>query len=409
MLRFGFRRKNFFPLMLLLFIFLRICLEKIFEIHPYKNNIDFIIIFLIFFSQSLIGGIIYLYYYPRKKKFEQLSQGITLSNSNLSSSFLILKQNEIKINKTKKIVLIIFASFFNFIGCIIRSADILNFGKREENNSYLEVRIRSIQIIISSLLCYFDLRLTIYKHQKLSLIVISVLLVTIITLELCFSSSPKYKVLSMLICIISCLYRAFLDVTEKYLFDYDYINILSMLIYEGLIGLFFFIIYFITNKTYQNQGKNILKEMSGFDWPFATFILLIIAYTVISGFRNAYRVTTNKFYSPMSRALFESTLDPFLFIYNFFALHKNEEIYVKWIYFSVVLFSLLIIAFFSLVYNDFIVLNCYGLAYNTYSGINSRLGDDNIERKDTIIDIARTKSSNSMEDDYENYEMKIIK
>ena len=156
--------------MLLLFIFL-ICLEKIFEIHPYKNNIDFIIIFLIFFSQSLIGGIIYLYYYPRKKKFEQLSQGITLSNSNLSSSFLILKQNEIKINKTKKIVLIIFASFFNFIGCIIRSADILNFGKREENNSYLEVRIRGIQIIISSLLC--------------------------------FSSSPKYKVLSMLICIIS--------------------------------------------------------------------------------------------------------------------------------------------------------------------------------------------------------------
>ena len=395
--------------MLLLFIFLRICLEKIFEIHPYKNNIDFIIIFLIFFSQSLIGGIIYLYYYPRKKKFEQMSQRITLSNSNLSSSFLILKPNEIKINKAKKIFLIIFASFFNFIGCIIRSADILNFGKREENNSYLEVRIRSIQIIISSLLCFFALRLTIYKHQKLSLIVISVLLVTIITLELCFSSSPKYKVLSMLICIISCLYRAFLDVTEKYLFDYDYINILSMLIYEGLIGLFFFIIYFITNKTYQNQGKNILKEMSGFDWPFATFILLIIAYTVISGFRNAYRVTTNKFYSPMSRALFESTLDPILFLYNFFILHTYDGNSIKWIYFSVVLFSLLVIAFFSLVYNDFFVLNCCGLAYNTYSGINSRLGDDNIERQDTIIDIARTKSSNSTESNFDNYEMQIIK
>ena len=43
---------------------------------------------------------------------------------------------------------------------------------------------------------------------------------------------------------MSCLSRAFMDVTEKYLFDYDYMNILSVLIYEGLIGLLFLIIYF---------------------------------------------------------------------------------------------------------------------------------------------------------------------
>ena len=63
MLKFGFRNNNFYPLMLLLFIFLRICVEKILKVHPYKNNIDFIISFLIFFSQSLIGAIIYLYYF----------------------------------------------------------------------------------------------------------------------------------------------------------------------------------------------------------------------------------------------------------------------------------------------------------------------------------------------------------
>ena len=46
---------------------------------------------------------------------------------------------------------------------------------------------------------------------------------------------------------MSCLSRAFMDVTEKYLFDYDYMNILSVLIYEGLIGLLFLIIYFISS------------------------------------------------------------------------------------------------------------------------------------------------------------------
>ena len=408
MLKFGFRRKNFYPLMLLLFIFLRICLDKIFEIHPYKNNIDFVITFLIFFSQSLFGGIIYLYYYPKKHKTEEISQHLNSSSSNFVSTLFFMK-SEIKINKIKKIFLMIFASFFNFVGCIIRSTDILNIEEKEENNSYLEVRVRSMQIIISALLCYFALRLTIYKHQKLSLIIISVLFVLIVTLEMYFSFSPQYKALSIAVCIISCLFRAFLDVTEKYLFDFDYINILSMLIYEGLISLFFFIIYFIANKRSQDQGRNILKDMSNLNWSLATFILLSLAYIVVSGFRNAYRVTTNKFYSPMSRALFESTLDPVIFLYNFFILRTYDGNSIKWIYFSVILFSLLVIAFFSLVYNDFIILNCCGLAYNTYTGINSRLEDDNIERKDTVIEIAHTKSSNTTDEDYDKYEMKIIK
>ena len=57
----------------------------------------------------------------------------------------------------------IFASFFNFIGSIIRSDDVINFGTKEENNSLLEIRVRSIQIIISSLLCYYALKFNIYK------------------------------------------------------------------------------------------------------------------------------------------------------------------------------------------------------------------------------------------------------
>ena len=407
MLRLKFRKKNFYPLMLLLFIFLRICIDKVFKIHPYKENIEFVISFLIFFSQSLIGAIIYLYYYSKKNKTNEVSHKLALTSTNFISSLFISKSNEKKINKCKKIFLIIFASFFNFVGCIIRSADVLNFGKKEENNSQLEVRIRSIQIIISSLLCFFTIRLNIYKHQKLSLITISFFLALIIILELCFSSTPKNKALSMLIVIISCLSRAFLDVREKYLFEFDYINILSMLIYEGILGVFFFIIYFIVNKTYQDQGRNIIKDMSYADWKLATFILLILIYTIISGFRNAYRVTTNKFYSPMSRALFESTLDPFLFVYNFFTLKIFEGNNIKWIYFSIVLFSLLIIAFFSLVYNDFIVLNCFGLEYNTYNAINSRLNSDNIERNDTIIDITKTLSTEGSNE--ENYEMQVIK
>ena len=403
MLKFGFRNNNFYPLMLLLFIFLRIFVEKILKAHPYKEDIDFILSFLIFFSQSLIGAIIYLYYNCNKKEPTQEPIITGKRISKIGTVTLIMnKSYEINDSKFKKISLIIFASFFNFVGSIIRSDDAINFGEKEENNSQLEIRIRSIQIIISSLLCYFTLRLNIYKHQKLSLIIISLFLVFLIIIELIIASNKKNKILSMLIVIISCLSRAFLDVTEKYLFDYNYINILSMLIYEGLIGIFLFIIFFIVNKSYQNQGKNILIDMSHFNWQLITFILLIILYTVISGFRNAYRVTTNKYYSPMSRALFESTLDPFLFLYNFLTFYSYDEGSKKWIYFSTVLFCLLVIAFFSLVYNDFIIFYCYGLEYNTYSEINRRINLDNarrLESEDSVIDrnISEEKLETSLE------------
>ena len=403
MLKFGFRNNNFYPLMLLLFIFLRILVEKILKAHPYKEDIDFILSFLIFFSQSLIGAIIYLYYNCKKKEPTQEPIITGKRISKIGTVTLIMnKSYEINDSRFKKISLIIFASFFNFVGSIIRSDDAINFGEKEENNSQLEIRIRSIQIIISSLLCYFTLRLNIYKHQKLSLIIISLFLVFLIIIELIIASNKKNKILSMLIVIMSCLSRAFLDVTEKYLFDYNYINILSMLIYEGLIGVFLFIIFFIVNKSYQKEGRNILIDMSHFNWQLITFILLIILYTVISGFRNAYRVTTNKYYSPMSRALFESTLDPFLFLYNFLTFYSYDEGSKKWIYFSIVLFCLLVIAFFSLVYNDFIIFYCYGLEYNTYSEINRRINLDNarrLESEDSVIDrnISEEKLETSLE------------
>ena len=137
--------------------------------------------------------------------------------------------------------------------------------------------------------------------------------------------------------------------------------------------------------------------MSELGWPFASFILLIIIYIFISGFRNAYRVTTNKYYSPMSRALFESTLDPLLFLYNTLTFNRKDEYIGYWIYFSIVLFCLTIIAFFSLVYNDFIILYCCGLQHNTYSEIISRLYFQQSNKNGSIFENNQGSFDNSGE------------
>ena len=249
---------------------------------------------------------------------ERTSSKIFVQNKKEDKTLKSNKSSKTLGSEKKKLLLLFFASFFIFIGCIIRSDDVVNFGTKEENNSLLEIRVRSIQIIISALLCLYTIRLNIYNHQKLSLIIISFFLFVLIIIELYISTNILYKILAFLISSTSCLFRSFLDVSEKYLLDFEFVDIIKILIYEGLIGVFFYIFYFISNKAYLIHAKNILNQMSEFNWSFASFILLIIIYIFISGFRNAYRVTTNKYYSPMSRALFESTLDPLLFLYTIF-------------------------------------------------------------------------------------------
>ena len=51
MLELGFRNMHFYPIMLLLFTFLRIITEKILQLHYYKKNINFIIPFSLFFPK----------------------------------------------------------------------------------------------------------------------------------------------------------------------------------------------------------------------------------------------------------------------------------------------------------------------------------------------------------------------
>ena len=368
MLKFGFRNKQFYPLMLLLFAFLRKGLEIIMDIHPYKENDGFVIMFLLFFSQALVSSVM-IFYFSKKDTIEIKPQIFVP----VKSSFIKFRNSND--SKTKIIFLIIFGSVFYFVGCVIRTNDVVYLGNKIGQNSQLEVRVRSIQIIISALICYFTMRLTIYKHQKLSMILISIFLIFIIITEFVVCPDLLITFISLLICTTSCTCRAFMDITEKYLFDCDYINIFKMLQYEGIIGTILYLIFFSFNKTYHKQGSNLLKDMSEFGWNFVSFLFLMILYIIISGLRNVYRVTTNKYYSPMSRALIESTLDPFIFLFNSLTIDQ-EKYFQFWSFFGIIIFCLTVISFFSLVYNDFIILYCCNLEHDTYKEINFRLNSE---------------------------------
>ena len=98
----------------------------------------------------------------------------------------------------------------------------------------------------------------------------------------------------------------------------------------------------------------------------------------------------------MTRALAESIIDPFDFIYLFI----SEEI-KEIIYFIVIFICLLITSFLSFVYNDFIVLYCCGLEYNTHLEIQKRalsyenIGGSIMDLEDNIIDERKNNNGNA--------------
>jgi len=144
---------------------------------------------------------------------------------------LIQKESEIiqSDNQIKIYTLVIFASYFNYIGSLIR---------KKSTDFQLENRTRGFQIIFCSILCYFTIRAKIYKHQFFALIIIFIIIIIISIIDSIFIIDRFGLLISYGYGIFSCFSRAFLDTIENYLFEFGYLNPYKVLMLEGFIWMF---------------------------------------------------------------------------------------------------------------------------------------------------------------------------
>jgi hypothetical protein len=144
------------------------------------------------------------------------------------------------------ILMLFIASYFDFVGTMVRKMyKMLN----SANNRTLENRIRSFQIIASALLCYYTIRIDIYKHQKFSLIIIIISLIIIIIIEIIDSKNDGIeRYISLLLALFSGFGRAFMDTIEKYLLEFNYLNPYVITGTEGITCSIFIIIPIILNR-----------------------------------------------------------------------------------------------------------------------------------------------------------------
>jgi len=354
----GIRHNLLYPSTYLCFIFLsraiRIILEEV-----VGYNAKFILAILMILPNSIFSYI-FLYFLDRKKETK-------IKNKSLMRYSLI--QNEKRsinmLDDLRKILLlIIICSYFNFIDSISRE-----FLGLLDNR--FKIRIRIIEILIASIFCHFTINIKIYKHHKFSLIIISIFLIINMLFELFICiTDDKFKIEDFLIFLgisfVNGICRVFADTIEKYLFEYNYLNPFKLLKFEGIFEIVFILIMSFF------KGLNEFKELSKLNDKIIYAIILLSLHFIFSGFKNIYKIHTIKLYSPMTRALADAFIDPFIIIYEFIVNKSSQGNLLDYLYVCVNIICSIITIFFSLVYNEFLIIYSCGLELEAHKEILKR-------------------------------------
>ena len=360
MIKIGIRRNMLYPSLFILFSFLRRIDKFILKKYFLIPKITLIMIPILVIS-SFIVSLIFFIYYKKNKSFNKKKETITIKKIKLIQLKAIF---EIPDKKFKILILIFFAAYFELFGFLNRKFISIN-GLKDENYDEFNAKFRGLDILSSSILCYFTLRIQIYKHHIFSLIIIIFCLLTNLVLQFIETENTfKEYLIKILFILIGCLSRAFLDTIEKYLFETDYINIFSLTFVEQFFNLILSSFLYFFQKT-RKQAQDLINKS---DNSIVTIILLFL-YGILTAFKNIYRRFTVKQYSPMSRALAESVVDPILLMFEIF--DEQGDYNNKWSFIGT-LISTFIIIFCSSVYNEVIILYCYNLEYYTYKEIAKR-------------------------------------
>ena len=297
-----------------------------------------------------------------------------ISNNDFSPKFMssLLANDKNKKDSEFKIILyIVIGAFFDLVYFVALNYIIPLTNKDEFENSYLEIRLKPIQIIFASIICYVFMKIAIYRHHTFSLILIILSLVGVSLTEIFYSNEYKIEVLEILIIlIIIFIIKSIEDCLEKYLMDFNFCSENKVLFIQGISGIIFTLCLNILIKFILKSDSSDSKE----DGNIFILIILSILYFVLSGLLNAYRLTVVMKLSPMNRTTSDAFVDAFIIIYSMiFKDKKNYDIYWK----IINIISTFIITFSCLVYNEILVLRCCGLDKNTFRGIADRANDEN--------------------------------
>ena len=374
MIKIALRPNLIYPVNLIVWMFLRqLLIILITDNFNFSNSLMYTILM---FLGELLAGITLFFYQKKHLKKNKVEKKEYFAS--FASIELIQKDEEdedidfVPLDSNCKImVLIFFSAFFDSVEFLIWTKYIPKFvGLSGSFNS----RLGGISTVSCSLLYVFTIKLPILRHQKFSLLITGICLGLIIIFELVYQEINVFLsyidfVIALGLIFAVQIFVSFVDLVDKHLIEYDYMNPFIVLTFEGIFGTLTTLIFIFVGKDYFKDVRDVYKNNDNF----ALFVFLLFVFLILCGVVNAFRMVTTKLYSPMTRTLTNYFLNPIYLIYNFtlendFNTNGKRNIPL----FIINLIISIIISILGCVYNEFIVLFFCGLEINTHDQISKR-------------------------------------
>ena len=360
-IRIGLRKNLIYPIMFMIFVNSYRIIRSIISSYI-KNDKIFILFPALMVLSNIVFGTIFLFLEKSKNNIKSTKSSIKLIHNEMKMKRLD--------NKYKLYLLFALDGYLELFAYLryLYYYKLLN----EVKLLIIDNKSKYREIIFASILSFLILRKKMYKHHFVSIIIIIIIIIFNLIMDFSakflFGYNFSIKIISVLFQLMVNICRTMSDVTEKYLYEYDFVNPYEIMQYKSIIEVFLIVFLYYYFETTREE-INFLYNMN-VGKLFLTIFLFII-YFIICGFLNIYRLLTIKMYSPTTKSLFDSFFDVLFFIY-YTIFDDKQIIKVNSLYFWIFVFTQIIIIFFSLVYNEFIVLYCYGMEANTYLEVNKR-------------------------------------
>ena len=262
--------------------------------NKYKFNDSLIFTFLMLSGEFFAGLSIYIYQILFLKKDIKKVKYFKIVFNNFKPK---MKRSD---NIFKIVILLFFTAFFDFVEFIMATFYIPKF---PVVSSTAEYRFGGFIILLSALLCHFNLRIKILKHQFFSLLIIGICLFIIILLEIIYRGkgvSIEEFCFGHIAVLAHLFFVPFTDVIEKYLMEFNFLSPFLIIMVEAIFGFVLVSIYPARQNPFQELIK-LYKECSTKN--FILLIFLLFLYFALSEGVNVYKILTIGLYSPMAKSL----------------------------------------------------------------------------------------------------------
>ena len=328
----------------------------------FEISLYYTFFFLICIAEILGGLGLYLYQNCTKRKNKEL-RFFAVNSANINPGH---KGRRFADSRFKIVVLLIFASFFDFFEYLCSNYFV---PIASEKLSYsADDRLSGMQLISSALICTYALGFKMKKHHKVALIAIGICLLLTLVFDGIFingGSIGSFFYAYFLIFYYFIMF-SFTGCIEKYLVDVNFMNPFKILMCEGAITFIISILSSIGNNPLK-ELRDAFQDRKAGDAALLIFFIFLLFF--LSIFVNIYRVYCNAIYSPMASSLAHFILNPIFNILYFFI--KNDfDHNITCLIISEILS--IAIDFFAFVYNEYLILFCCDLEIDTIDIISER-------------------------------------